>query len=272
MRGDTTIEAVLRRDRAIVLAGLVATASLAWVWVLIGAGTGMSTFAMTTWSFPPPVMGAGASAGAWSPGYWLIMLAMWWVMMIAMMVPSAAPMILLYARVTRHAQARGQIAPTAVPTLAFATGYLLAWLGFSVAATTLQWMLQRVGLVHTMTMWSTSFTLTGGLLMAAGLYQLTPLKHACLEHCRSPAEFLSRHWRPGRSGALGMGAAHGAYCLGCCWFLMALLFAGGIMNLVWIAGLAILVLAEKVAPLGHWLARTSGIAMIAASIYVLLVA
>jgi predicted metal-binding membrane protein len=189
-------------------------------------------------------------------------------MMIAMMIPSAAPMILLYARVFRHGQARGQIAASLVPTGAFAAGYLVCWLGFSALATALQYTLEQAALVHGMWMWSTSRWLTAGLFVAAGLFQLTPVKAACLEHCRAPAAFLSRHWRPGRLGAFRLGLVHGAYCLGCCWALMLLLFAAGIMNLVWIAGLAILVLLEKLAPFGANLAPLSAALLIGAGLYV----
>jgi predicted metal-binding membrane protein len=177
------------------------------------------------------------------------MLFMWWVMMIAMMLPSAAPVILLYARVV------GQVPGAVTPTMAFAAGYLVCWLGFSVLATALQFALERSGVVDGMMMWSTERWLTVGLLVSAGLYQLSPLKTACLAQCRSPAEFLTRHRRPGRLGAFHMGLVHGAYCLGCCWALMLLLFAAGIMNLVWIAGLSIVVLLEKLAPFGAALTK-----------------
>lgn len=249
------------------LAGLAIIALLAWIYVLTGAGTGMSVRAMTVWAFPPPIMPA-VSAG-WSIDFALLMLAMWWVMMVAMMVPSAAPVILLYARVTRHAQAKGQIETVIVPTAWFALGYLASWLAFSVAAVVLQWTLERLGLLHAMMMWSLDRWLSAGLLIAAGLYQLTPLKHMCLRHCRSPAGFLSQHWRKGQLGAFRMGLDHGVYCVGCCWFLMALLFAGGVMNLVWIAGLAIFVLIEKLAPHGQWIARTGGALCMGGGIWIL---
>jgi predicted metal-binding membrane protein len=143
-------------------------------------------------------------------------------------------------------------------------GYLIAWLAFSAIATALQWWLERLGLVHGMLMWSTSHTLSGALLVAAGLYQLSSLKRACLAHCRSPAAFLSEHWRNGMTGALSMGLYHGLFCVGCCWVLMALLFVGGTMNLVWIAGLAVLVLLEKVLPLGRWFASATGVVLLVA--------
>jgi len=265
---QTLTERIVRREQILVGLGLAILTVLAWLYVLLGAGTGMSTLAMSTWQFPPPKPAMGM-AGEWNAGYWLTMLAMWWVMMIAMMIPSAAPMILLYARVYRHGQTRGQISDSSiVPTAAFASGYLACWLGFSVLATALQFALEQAGLLHGMLMWSTDRWLTAGLLIAAGLFQLSPLKATCLAHCRSPAEFLSRHWRKGRSGAFRLGIVHGAYCLGCCWALMLLLFAAGIMNLVWIAGLAVLVLIEKLAPFGARLSHAVAAALIAAGIYV----
>ena len=248
------LEALLRHERAIIWCALATLTGLAWLWVALGAGTGMSPTAMTTWQFPPPRPSMMMS-GDWSPVYWLTMLLMWWVMMIAMMVPSAAPMILLYARVVRHGQTGGKIPDALTPTTAFTAGYLVCWLGFSALATALQCALERSGLVDGMMMWATDRWLTAGLLIGAGLYQLSPLKTACLAQCRSPAEFLARHWRPGRLGAFQLGIVHGTYCLGCCWALMLLLFAGGIINLVWIAGLAMLVLIEKVAPFGAVLTK-----------------
>ena len=260
---------MLRRDRLIVACGLILICLLSWYYLLTGAGTGMSTLAMTTWSFPPPVPSHNAEY-AWTANYWLIMLLMWWIMMIAMMVPSAAPMILLFARVHRHHQKQGQLDESVVPTGAFVVGYLLAWLAFSLVATVLQWLLEGVGLMHTMLMWSTSATLSGSFLLAAGLYQISPLKGACLAHCRSPVNYLSQHWRNGYWGAARMGIDHGLYCVGCCWFLMALLFVGGIMNLVWIAGLAVFVLLEKLVPAGQLVARISGVLMILGGGFLLL--
>ena len=262
----TAAEAWLRRDRLIVATSLIIICLLSWWYIIAGAGTGMSTVAMTTWQFPPPAMTA-EHISPWGAKYWLIMALMWWVMMVAMMVPSAAPMILLYARVYRHAQKQGRINEGLVPTAAFAGGYLLAWLLFSLLATALQWLLEQAGLLHSMMMWSTSHSLSASFLVAAGIYQLSPLKNTCLSHCRSPADFISRNWRADRSGALSMGWRHGLYCVGCCWFLMALLFVGGIMNLVWIAGLAIFVLLEKLSPYGRWVARASGMLMITAGTY-----
>lgn len=261
------VERGLGHDRRITLFALALLTALAWLWLLTGAGTGMSSAAMTTFSFPPPMR--PAMAMAWSPSYWVVMFFMWWIMMIAMMTPSAAPMVLLHARVTRHAQRRGRMPEGPIPTAAFYLGYLAVWAGFSALATLAQFALERVGLMHGMLMWSSSRTLSGGLLLAAGLYQLSPFKRVCLEHCRAPAEFLSAHWRQGRAGAFRMGLTHGAYCLGCCVVLMALLFVGGTMNLVWIAGLTLLVLVEKIVPGGGQVARAAGLAMCVAGLALL---
>jgi predicted metal-binding membrane protein len=266
-------ERLLRRDRIITLAGLAALCVLAWLYMVMGAELGMSAWEMTTLALFPhqqapdmmPGMDAGAAASApaaWELATWALMIAMWWTMMIAMMTPSAAPTILLYARVHRHALARGQVQDKLAPTGAFATGYMLAWLGFSAAAAALHWALEHTGLVAAMMMGSRNRWLSGAVLIAAGLYQFSPLKNVCLAHCRTPASFLSRHWRPHALGALRLGAIHGAYCVGCCWLLMALLFVGGVMNLVWIAALAILVLIEKALPAGQWVGRVIGVALI----------
>jgi predicted metal-binding membrane protein len=278
-------ERLLKRDRMITLAGLAALCALAWIYIATGAGLGMSAWEMTTLApFPQqqargtmpsmpsmpdmpnmPGMDMGATApqrAAWGFGAWTLIIVMWWIMMIAMMTPSAAPTILLFALVHRHALAQGQVNENLAPTGAFAAGYMLVWLAFSVAAAALHWGLERTGLVSSMMMGSQSRWLSGAVLIAAGLYQLSPLKNICLAHCRTPTSFLSRHWRPHALGALRLGALHGAYCVGCCWMLMALLFAGGVMNLIWIAALAILVLIEKALPAGQWVGRFAGVAVI----------
>ena len=245
-----------KRDRVIVIGGLVAVVLFAWIYILSGAGMSLSALEMTAMS--------GRSMGMMAPMAWtwetaVVMFFMWWIMMIAMMLPSASPMILLFATVNRKQAERGN---PAVPTGIFATGYMAAWGGFSLAATGLQWALERAELLSAM-MVSTSTALGAGLLIAAGIWQITPLKHACLKHCRSPLHFLAHHWRKGPLGAFRMGLHHGLFCLGCCWFLMALLFYGGVMNLYWIVGLALYVLLEKVIPAGHWLGNAAGLVLIA---------
>jgi predicted metal-binding membrane protein len=203
------------------------------------------------------VMAAMATPADWTFNYALLMFFMWWVMMIAMMLPSAAPMILLHARVYRSDKARAGETGL-LPTAAFTAGYLLAWGLFSAIAASLQWTFEWAGVLSPMMMNSTSLLFAGTILLFAGAYQLTPIKQACLRHCRGPLQFLSRHWRSGVGGAFYMGLHHGAYCLGCCWGLMVILFFGGIMNLYWIIGLAIIVLLEKVLPLGPRLSTVTG--------------
>ncbi len=260
---DHAVEQALRNERRIVASALVILIALAWWHVLSGAGTGMSVLGMSTWRFPPPA--AASSPIEWTPSHALAMLMMWWVMMVAMMVPSAAPIILLHARTRKRAELRGQKTAAFGSSAAFTAGYLVNWLAFSIMATGLQWLLEHTGALNSMMMWPTSPTLTVALLGAAGLYQLTPLKSVCLEHCRSPVEYLARHWQPGHFGALRMGMEHGLYCTGCCWVLMLLLFAGGVMNLVWIAGLTLIVLAEKFLPGGHMLQKGLGAALLVAA-------
>lgn len=266
-------ERLLRRDRTITLAALSALCALAWLYIVAGAGLGMSMWEMTTLALFPHqhAQDMPGEPMAWAPTLWVLMIVMWWIMMIAMMTPSAAPTILLYARVHRHELERGKIQDNSAATGAFAAGYMFVWLGFAVAATTLHWALERAGFVSAMMMGSSSRWLSGGVLIAAGVYELLPLKNVCLAHCRSPASFLSRHWRPHAAGALRLGAMHGAYCVGCCWMLMALLFVGGVMNLAWIAALAILVLIEKVLPAGQWVSRGAGIALIGWGVVTLVV-
>jgi predicted metal-binding membrane protein len=275
-------ERLLKRNRIITLTGLAVLCALAWIYIVTGAGLGMSAWQMTTLAAFPhqqahhmmPDMEMGTMVPgrtAWGFDTWALVIAMWWIMMIAMMTPSAAPAILLFARVQRHALAQGQAQDKLGPTGAFAAGYMLVWLAFAVAATVLHWALERTGLVSAMMMGSQSRWLSGTVLIAAGLYQLSPIKNFCLAHCRTPASFLSRYWRPHTLGALRLGAMHGAYCVGCCWMLMALLFAGGVMNLIWIAALAILVLIEKAMPLGPWVARGAGVAVISWGIATLVV-
>jgi predicted metal-binding membrane protein len=260
----TLLESILRRDRFIVISSLVIVIVAAWIWILLGAGTGMDPSRMTGMPQQPMAGGIGSMAmdilmpAVWTPAYAALIFSMWWIMMIAMMLPSAAPMLLLFARVNCKEKAGGR---PYVRTATFAVGYVSAWGLFSAIAAGLQWGLEQLGLLSSM-MVSTSVWLGSGILIAAGVWQLTPLKNVCLRHCRSPLSFLAGSWRPGKSGAFRMGLEHGAYCLGCCWFLMGLLFFGGIMNLYWIAGLALFVLIEKTIPVGQWVARAAGAGLV----------
>jgi predicted metal-binding membrane protein len=262
MSAAPMLERLLKRDRAITLAALAALCVLAWIYIAMGAGLGMSAWEMTTLKLFPHLDAAPPPTTAWNAGTWGLMIVMWWVMMIAMMTPSAVPTILLYARVHRFALERNEHDGKLATIGAFAAGYLFAWFAFAVAATALQWALERGELVSVMMMGSRSRVLSATVLLVAGLYQWSPLKNACLAHCRAPASFLSRHWRPGALGALRLGAIHGVYCIGCCWMLMALLFVGGVMNLVWVVALAVLVLIEKALPPGPWVGRAAGAALI----------
>jgi predicted metal-binding membrane protein len=191
---------------------------------------------------------------AWTMEYALLMVTMWAVMMAAMMLPGASPAILLILALSRHQEARG-VAPMRAGS--FAAGYLAVWILFSTAATALQWKLDQMALM-TPAMATASVAMAGALLMAAGAYQWTPLKRSCLSHCRSPLDVVTRYWRPGTFGAVTGGVRHGLYCLGCCAFLMALLFVGGIMNLAWVAAITVLILIEKTAPRGDTIARVVG--------------
>jgi predicted metal-binding membrane protein len=237
---------LLKNPSVAVFTGLVGVISLSWLYLLTGAGVGMTDLMSDT-----------MTPAAWSPSYFLLMLLMWWVMMLAMMLPSATPMILLYATVNRRKRESGN---PFVPTGIFIAGYVIAWGVFSIIATMLQWSLEEAALLSPM-MESSSIWFGAALLIAAGIYQLTPLKQVCLKNCQSPVGFLMHHWRPGRQGALIMGLEHGAYCLGCCWVLMGLLFFGGVMNLLWIAGLAIFVMIEKIV-INPWVNRCSGLLLI----------
>ena len=209
MTETTALEAVLRRDRAVVVTALVAVITIAWIWILLGAGTGMTALDMARGSGTPGMAGMMVPA-VWTLGYAGLMFVMWWAMMAAMMLPSAAPILLLFARVNRNQKAGGR---PFVPTGIFAAGYLVAWGGFSALATELQWELEQLGLLSPM-MATTSYWLGSAILLAAGVWQLTPVKGVCLRHCRSPMGFLVQSWRPGR---LGSGGAEPRVCASTSW-------------------------------------------------------
>lgn len=259
--GEGVLRLLLRRDRWFGLGALILFTILAWLYLVDGAGMEMGGSQALT-----DMAGRMATPQPWTPSYALLVFVMWWVMMVAMMLPSAAPMILLFGLVRRrHAERGGGVASTWI----FALGYLTVWGAFSLLATGLQWRLDRLAVMSPM-MVTTSTVLGGTILLAAGVYQLTPLKDACLRHCRGPVEFLASHWRPGASGAWRMGVEHGLFCLGCCWVLMALLFYGGVMNLYWIIGLTLYVLLEKLLPRGRLLSRLGGLGLIVWGMVVLL--
>jgi predicted metal-binding membrane protein len=266
---EAAIEAMLRRDRAIVAAALVILTALAWAYVWwLAADMDMSGMDMSGFRMIPAGMGLMMPATApWNTVEFAFVFAMWAVMMIGMMTPSATPMILIYARVGRQAARQGT--PLAASAY-FAAGYLLSWIGFALVATSAQWALERAALLTPM-MAGASDMFSGTVLIAAGVYQWTPLKDACLRQCQSPLLFIQRHggFRSDLLGTLALGARHGAYCIGCCWVLMALLFVGGVMNVLWIAAIAILVLAEKVVPAGRVISRIAGAGLFAGGAWLL---
>lgn len=219
---------LLRHERALIACTIAMLSVLGWAFLLHGMPMG---------TMKPPLTA---------------LIAMWWLMMLAMMLPSATPAVLLYARVR---QTRG--GETAIgQTWIFLAGYLSVWLVFSMAAALAQ------SLVADSSMALRNSVAQNALLVVAGLYQLSPLKSACVGQCRSPGQFISHHWRPGWEGAVRLGVIHGAYCVGCCWMLMALLFVGGVMNLLWVVGLTVLVASEKLLPAAPSISKISGIALI----------
>ena len=251
----TILESALRYDRIPAVVLLVLVPLISWIWIIVmardmyGPMTGASAWMMTA---------------VWDVPHLLLLWAMWAVMMTGMMLPSASPMLLVYGVIARRsAQGTGTR-----QLYALAAGYLMVWLVFSLGATALQRLLAAFVLVSPM-MESTSSAVGAILLLIAGVYQLTPIKQACLRTCQSPLGFLMSHWRSGLSGAFVMGLEHGAYCVGCCWALMLLLFAGGVMNLMVIAALTAFVAFEKLAPFGMYGARISGVLLIAAGSWML---
>jgi predicted metal-binding membrane protein len=248
-----------RSDRRIILVALLGVTAIAWLYLLT-LGQGMSDMAMN--DMPGMAMPMVAD---WTPTVFALAFAMWWVMMLGMMVPSAAPMILTFATLNRNKRARGQ---GFVPTSVFTLGYLVVWGLFSLSATAAQWALDRIALLSPMAA-TTSPMLGGALLILAGLYQFTPLKQACLRNCRSPFAFVLNHWHDGNAGALRMGLEHGSYCLGCCALLMALLFVVGVMNLLWVAAIAMFVFAEKLLPGGARIGWVGGGVMLGFGVFLL---
>jgi predicted metal-binding membrane protein len=252
------LHALLRHDRALALTGLFVVILLAWFYLLLGAGIEMERMDM----------GGGhimLMAPAWTVSYAALVFLMWAIMMMAMMLPSVAPTILLALALMRQRVSGHALHPIGL----FVSGYLVVWFGFSLVATVLQWGLDQAGLLSA-NMASGSVVLAGLLLIAAGLYQWSPLKQACLVQCRSPSDHLTKYWRQGTLGPMLAGARHGLFCLGCCWMLMALLFVGGLMNILWIAALALLVLSEKLLPIGPRVSRLSGIMLMVWGAFVLL--
>src|ERR1700722_20252679 len=242
---------VLKRDRVVVAFSLAAIATLSWTY-LIYMDWGMRHMDV---GMNMVIMPAMQHWTAWDLG---LVFLMWAVMMVAMMVPAASPVILLFTEINRR---RNEHQATFVSTGQFLLCYLTAWTGFSALATLAQWALLTAALVSPM-MQSTSKAMGGGLLLGAGLFQFSRLKYACLTHCRSPMGFLATEWRDGPRGAFGMGLKHGGYCFGCCWALMVLLFVFGVMNLLWVACISGFVLLEKITSADQLFSRLGGLVFI----------
>jgi len=260
---SSSFERLIKQDRAIVGTSLVVVALLSWIYLFVLAAEmargDMSLMGMGSLKAMGNMAGAMATVPQpWGITTFILMLVMWWVMMIGMMIPSAMPMILVHARVQRKRHPEENLLSRSG---IFTLGYGVAWLGFALVATLLQWALSEAALISPM-MVATSRYLGVAIFLAAGAYQLTPLKHICLANCRSPIHFLTTHWRNGRAGVLRTGVDHGTYCVGCCWFLMVILFFGGVMNLLWVAAIAIFVMMEKLIPRGELVSRISGVLML----------
>ncbi len=255
------MEAILRRERLIIAGCLAVVALLAWIY-LFHAKAAMPGMDMSGMDMPGMVMPGFSD---WNLTTVLLLYVMWAVMMVAMMVPSAAPMVLAFLSLNQRRRAASR---AFVPVGIFLAGYLAVWAAYSAVATLAQWRLHAAALLSPQ-MAATSPLLSGGLLIVAGVFQWTPLKRACLKGCRSPLTFLMSEWREGAGGAFVMGLRHGAYCIGCCWVLMALLFVAGVMNLLWVAVIALFVMVEKLLAKGDLVGRACGIVMVIAGVAVI---
>lgn len=249
----------LTGEQLLLLLCLLALTALAWLLLLrmardMSAPGGMADTAM------------GGMIMPWSLADALLMFAMWVVMMVGMMLPSTLPMLLIYQQMLRK---RMPAPRRHLALLLFCSAYVLVWAGFALGATALQWAFEQLALLSP-GMRSTSTALGAGLLLVAGVYQWLPSKAACLEHCRGPLHFLLGYWRPDVLGGWRMGLAHGAYCLGCCWALMGLLFVVGVMNLLWVAVIGAFILLEKNLPQGLWFSRLCGVLLLGWSLWLLL--
>ena len=249
---------ILRRDRRIILFGLFSVTAMAWYYLSLMAADMNDMAAMGDTMSKVRIM-------PWTLVDFGLMLVMWVVMMVGMMLPSASPMILMFAKINRNQRNAGE---PFVQTGVFVVGYITVWSAFSLIATVLQLVLQDAKFLSAM-MSSTSPFYNGLVFVTVGIYQWTPLKNACLRHCQTPLSFLMTRWRQGAGGAFRMGLSHGAFCIGCCWGLMVLLFVGGVMNLLWVAAITVFVLAEKITTPGPWGARVSGAALIAWGIWII---
>ena len=264
---DSALGFAPRFARMVVLSALLVLAALAWAY-MIWLATQMSAPSLPAMSSVPHMDGMMMPAfSSWTFVHFLFIFTMWSVMMAGMMIPSVAPMVLIYARVTQQSTAPGRLP---APAGWFAIGYLIAWILFAVVAALAQWGLEALALISPM-MTSANHKFGGAVLIGAGVYQWLPTKDGCLSQCREPLAFMQRHggFQTSASGSLRLGLLHGKYCVGCCWALMAVLFVVGVMNLLWIAALMVIVLLEKVIPGGRYFARFTGCAALAAGIWMI---
>lgn len=258
MTGSLPLETVLRRDRLIVTLGLLGITALAWLYLF---------HLNRSMSMPMDMPGmAMPKMEEWRAVDLVLTFVMWCVMMVGMMVPSVAPMVLTFALVSRQRAALGR---PYVPAAIFLAGYLFAWFSFSLLATLAEWRLHQAALLDPMTQ-TVAPRLAAAILVLAGIFQFTPAKNACLARCRSPLQFLAHEWREGWVGTFRMGVKHGAFCVGCCWMLMALLFVAGVMNLLWVAIVAAFVMVEKVLPRGRWISFAGAVAFLTGGLLLLL--
>lgn len=260
------LEAALRHERVVLAAALAAVSALAWAYLLwLYYHMGMTAEPQMSGMDMRDMLAAGFRS--WSAADFAFTFAMWLVMMVAMMTPSAAPMILIYATVGRQATAQGK---RFAATGWFLSGYLLTWLVFALAATPAQFVLTQVALLDGNFAIS-SRIIGGAVLIAAGLYEWTPLKDVCLAQCQSPLLFIQHHggFRRDALGSALLGSRHGVYCVGCCWMLMTLLFVGGVMNVLWIVAISAIVLIEKILPRGRLFSRIAGLALIVAGAWLI---
>lgn len=247
----------LNRERLPLIAGITLLVAISWLY-LVDMAADMAAMPMGDMEH----MAMEHMPMVWGALELTLLFVMWSVMMVAMMLPSAAPMILTFFTINRGRQNAQR---ASVPTTVFIAGYLVVWTVYSLGATALQWLLHSQDLMSP-TMMINGGYLTGLVLMLAGIFQLTPLKHICLQHCRSPLNFLMSEWREGYHGAFTMGLRHGSYCVGCCWALMLLLFVAGVMNLFAVAIIAVFVLLEKLLPHGEVAAKALGLLLIIAGL------
>ena len=259
LNNSNTLKNVLKKDRFIVVSGLFVICILSWLYIIY-LYRQMAVMNMDALFFAMPM------TPSWTAVDFALLFLMWLVMMIAMMTPAVAPLILIFAMANR--QRRQQNRPF-VKTAYLITGYFLVWAAFSVVATSLQWLLQQISLLNP-EMKTTNRILGSVILITTGIFQFTPLKHTCLQNCRTPLEFIHRHWREGKKGALIMGIQNGFYCLGCCGMLMVLLFVAGIMNLLWVAIIALFVLVEKISSQIKWISYVAGLVLIICGVLLLI--